>query len=89
MNYITLVINESVIRNFIMIGGIVVLGWLIFEIIEMIEKQNKWIKKEEAEIRAKPYKKKYEELLSKGKYKEALSFAEKHKVHMQNSYYYW
>lgn len=88
-DYITLIINKEVLTNFYYVILLFMLVWVICQMIDMVKDTIKRNKRREVELKARPYKKHYEELLSKEKYKEALAYAQTHDVHLANSYYYW
>ena len=82
--------DDDIFRNnFIIAMLFFAFVYLIFQIIDIIQDTRKRNKIRDAEIKAIPYKKHYEELLQKGKYKEAITYGQKYGVHMRNSYYYW
>jgi len=88
-NYIILTINEAFLGVVLTIFLIFVLWWSIINLINVNQNTRIRNEKRRAEIKALPYKKKYDELISKEKYKEAIAFGKLHKAHLVNSCYYW
>ena len=87
VDYVTLTLNSEMITNAIWVFYVLAGTWVIFTLIDMIKDAAKENRKREIRIMKEPYRKEYMKLLDKGTYKEALAYAEKHRIHMGETYY--
>lgn len=85
----TITINQELVKAFLIIFSVFIIGYFICELINTIHDMNKRNRRRKIRAISEPYKIKYEKLLNEEKFEEAIKFGKKYDYYLKNCYYYW